>query len=432
MKKHLKTTFCLLILTIFLFSSLVDGARNNTTVTILSGSAGIEAELFKSAAQRYMKKHPQVKVRVMEVPEKVEQRLAFFLQLLESKNSKIDIYEFDVIWPSLLEKHFINLNKYGGKKIASRYFKSLIENNTVNRKLVAIPLFVDAGLLYYRSDLLQKYNLKPPKTWDQLEKSAQIIQKGERQKGNKDFWGFVWQGDKYEGLTCDALEWIYSNNGGTIISQDKKITINNQNAIAMLDRAAGWVGSISPPDVTKFTEEISRNFWQVGNAAFMRNWPYAYALGNADKSAIKGKFDVSPLPAGKNGKPAATLGGWQLAASKYSKNPKVAADLLFFFASAQEQKYRAMKSSYLPTVKKLYQDRELIKNKPFIGKLYNVFINTVARPSTPTGIHYNEVSSKFFYSVHAVLTGKKDAATALKQLEKDLQKITGFQVGRVQ
>ena len=124
---------------------------------------------------------------------------------------------------------------------------------------------------------------------------AQTIMDGERADGNQDFWGYVWQGNAYEGLTCDALEWVYSSGGGTIVSPEKVITIDNEAAAAALDRAAGWVGTISPPGVTGMMEEESRAVWQGGNAAFMRNWPYAYNLGKADDSAIAGMFDVTSL-----------------------------------------------------------------------------------------------------------------------------------------
>jgi len=236
----------------------------------------------------------------------------------------------------------------------------------------------------------------------------------------------VWQGNAYEGLTCDALEWIKSSNGGSIISPDKMITINNQNAIDAIDRAAGWVGTISPPGVTSFGEEDARNMWQAGNAAFMRNWPYAFSLGNADDSAIKGKFDVSPLPAGPNGSPAATLGGWQLAVSKYSNHPDVAADVAMFLASPAEQKIRAIQGSFNPTIMSLYKDPQVLEAAPFFGSLYDVFTNAVARPSTATAPNYNEVSTAFFNAVHDVLTGRENATDAMALLELDLQDITGF------
>jgi trehalose/maltose transport system substrate-binding protein len=255
---------------------------------------------------------------------------------------------------------------------------------------------------------------------------AATIQEGERAEGNADFWGYVWQGNAYEGLTCDALEWIASNDGGTIVTPDKVITINNPNAIEIVDQAAGWVDTISPPGVTGFGEEDARGVWQAGNAAFMRNWPYAYSLGNADDSVVKDKFDVSPLPAGK-GSPAATLGGWQLAVSKYSDHPAEAAAFALFLASYEEQKVRAIEASYNPTIKTLYEDADVLAATPFFGSLYDVFINAVARPSTATAPQYSDTSALFFRAVHSVLTGDSDATTAFAELELDLQDLLGFE-----
>jgi trehalose/maltose transport system substrate-binding protein len=239
----------------------------------------------------------------------------------------------------------------------------------------------------------------------------------------------VWQGNAYEGLTCDALEWIDSNGGGTIISPDKIITINNEAAVAAVDRAAGWVGTISPPGVTGFAEEDARNAFQAGNAAFMRNWPYAYSLGQSDDSAVKGLFDVAPLPAGDSGAGSAALGGWQLAVSKYSENPEVAADVALFLASSDEQKIRAIEGSFNPTIPALYEDAEVCAAQPFLCQLLDVFTNAAARPSTATAPQYNEVSTLFFQAVHGVLTGENDGANALAELELDLQDLLGFETG---
>ncbi|MGB0389663.1 MAG: extracellular solute-binding protein, partial [Ardenticatenaceae bacterium] len=213
----------------------------------------------------------------------------------------------------------------------------------------------------------------PPTTWEELEEMAQTIQDGE-QADNPDFVGYVWQGNAYEGLTCDALEWVASSNGGTVISPDGVITINNDAAIDAVNRAAGWVGTISPADVTGHQEEDGRKLFQGGNAAFMRNWPYAYSLGQGDESEIVDLFDVSPLPASNGGSPAAALGGWQLAVSKYSKNAEVAADVAYFLASPEQQKERAIELSLNPTIQSLYEDAEVLEASPFFGSLYDVFI----------------------------------------------------------
>ena len=246
----------------------------------------------------------------------------------------------------------------------------------------------------------------------------------------RSFWGFVWQGKSYEGLTCDALEWIYSSGGGTIVSPDGVITINNERAIEAIDRAAGWVGTISPNGVTNFAEEEARNMWQAGNAAFMRNWSYAFSLGNAEDSVIAGKFDVAPLPAGEAGESTATLGGWQLGVSKYSDNPDIAADVALFMASPEEQKIRAVEGSYTPTIAALYEDPEVLAAAPFFGSLYQVFTNAVARPSTVTAPNYAEVSRIFSTAVHSVLTGDETAANAMAIAEVDIQDLTGLETGQ--
>ena len=355
-----------------------------------------------------------MEVRVIDTPDLATDRYGLYLQFFEARSSDIDVYQIDVIWPGDLAEHLLDLYEFGAKEIADEHFPAIIENNTVDGRLVGIPWFTDAGLLYYRTDLLEKYGLEVPKTWAEFEEVARIIQKGERAEGNEDFWGFVWQGNAYEGLTCNALEWICSNGGGTIISPDGVITINNPNAIEAIEMAARWVGTISPAGVTGFAEEDARSLFQSGNAAFMRNWPYAYALGQSEESVIAGKFDVASLPAGRSGHGAATLGGWQLAVSKYSNNPEIAADVALFMASPEEQKIRAIKGSFTPTIMTLYEDPEVLESAPFFGTLYDVLINAVARPSTVTAPNYNEVSTLFFRAVHSVLPGLKMQPLLLK------------------
>jgi trehalose/maltose transport system substrate-binding protein len=173
--------------------------------------------------------------------------------------------------------------------------------------------------------------------------------------------------------------------------------------------------------VTAYGEEDARGVWQNGNAAFMRNWPYAFSLGNADDSVIAGEFDVSPLPGVTAGNGAATLGGWQLAVSKYSDHPEEAAKLAFFLASEAEQKTRAIVGSLNPTIESLYSDADVLEAAPFFGSLFDVFTSAVARPSTATAPQYSDTSSLFFNAVHSVLTGNSNAEDAFLELELDLQ-----------
>jgi trehalose/maltose transport system substrate-binding protein len=165
--------------------------------------------------------------------------------------------------------------------------------------------------------------------------------------------------------------------------------------------------------------------FQSGNAVFMRNWPYAWSLSQGDDSPIKGKVGVSALPkGGAEGRNAATLGGWQLSVSKYSKNAEAAADLVMYLTSKDEQKRRAVIGSYNPTIASLYQDKEVLDANPFFGSLYDTFVSAVPRPSTATGSKYNQVSNEFWNATHSVISGKQNAETSVAALEKKLNRLS--------
>jgi trehalose/maltose transport system substrate-binding protein len=365
-----------------------------------------------------------INVQVIRGDRSATDRLATYRQQLSSGSGDADVYQIDVIWPGILAEFAEDLKP--GLGDTTGFFPAIIQNNTVGGKLVAVPWFTDAGLLYYRTDLLQKYGYtKPPATWAELEEMAKKIQAGER-ASNPDFWGFVWQGKAYEGLTCAALEWQVSNGGGSIIEPDGTVSVNNAQTVAAFERAKGWVSTISPPGVTTYQEEEARGVWQAGNAAFMRNWPYAFALGQAPDSAIKGKFDVTLMPKGDGEKArnADTLGGWQLMVNKNSQNKEAAVEFVKFLTSPEVQKARALELSNLPTRPALYDDPDVLKLNPYYKPLKDVFSGgAVARPSTVSADLYNDVSTAYFTAVNQVLTGQQDAKTAVANLETEIKKL---------
>ena len=202
-------------------------AEGVVTLTWVGPGPGAEFEFRKEQAERWNAANPDIQVRLIEGPVSATDRYGLYLQAFQAQSTDIDVMQIDVIWPGDLAEHLIDFNEYGGAEAVAGDFPAIVQNNTVDGRLVGLPWFTDGGLLYYRSDLLEKYGFSgPPATWDELEQMAQTIQDGERAEGNQDFWGYVWQGAPYEGLTCDALEWVYSSGGGTIISPDKLITIN--------------------------------------------------------------------------------------------------------------------------------------------------------------------------------------------------------------
>lgn len=355
-------------------------------------------------------------VTVLSGPAASSDVLALYQQQLAAGNPDIDLYEVEVVWAGLLGNHFIDLKPYtnGAENI---HIQSAIESNTAKGRLVAMPLYLDVGMVLYRKDLLDKYAQPVPETWQELVKVATFIVQAEREAGNKKLWGLVFQGRAYEGLTCCALEWINAFGGGTIIDSDGRVTVNNPNAVAALKEAASWIGTIAPKRVLTYSEEEARGLFQSGNAVFMRNWPYAWGLGESEYSPIKGKIGIMPVPKGSaTGNSSGVLGGWSLAVSKYSKNQEAAADLLLYMTSKEGQKHLSLSGSYTPSVLELIPDhRAKIK--------IDLFKNALPRPATITGSKYHRMSSEFYTAVHSVLSGKSSAENALSKLESSLQQL---------
>ncbi|MFE0754550.1 ABC transporter substrate-binding protein [Inquilinus sp. NPDC058860] len=395
------------------------------TVTISCGSAGAEQPQCQQGVKAWAEKTGNT-VKVVAAPQSTSDQLALYQQILTAQSGDIDVFQIDVIWPAILGSHFIDLKPYADQAAIGQHFPTIIQGLTIDDHLLALPWFTDAGLLYYRQDLLDKYKLKVPETWAELTESAKTIQDGERQAGNDRFFGFVFQGRAYEGLTCDGLEWVASFGGGTIVGQDGKITVNNPQAAKALDLAASWIGTIAPDGVLNYMEEDARGVFQSGNAAFMRNWPYAYSLVNSGDSPVKGKIATAPLPKGdgEGARHAATLGGWNLAVSKYSAHPKEAADLVLYLTGKEEQKRRAIDATFQTTIPALYDDPEVLKAQPFFAQLKAAFESAVARPSAITGERYNEVSTLFWNAVHNTLSKQGDGAANLAQLQKELNRLS--------
>ncbi|MFN8451857.1 MAG: ABC transporter substrate-binding protein [Anaerolineae bacterium] len=394
--------------------------EGTATINVTSGAVGAELEESQAAGARYMALCPNITINFVEMPDSTTDRLALYQQFWAAQSSDLDVYYVDVIWAGIIAPHMVDLKQYLTQDTIDLYFPDMIAGQTINDQLVAIPWFTDAAGLYYRTDLLEKYGVEVPTTWAELETAAQTIQDGERAAGNADFYGYVWQGNSYEGLTCDAHEWLVSETGNSFITPDGVVNVNNQAFIDALDRATAWVGGISPEAVTTYQEEESRAVWQAGNAAFMRNWPYAYGLGNADDSVIKGSFGYAPLPTGET-RAAACLGGWQLGVSKYSKNVEAAVSVAEFLASPSEQKARALSPQGAnPTIPSVYDDPD-VAAYPLFTAMKDILPTAFARPSGVTAANYGQASEIFYTGVHDVLTGQNDAQTAVEDMETDLQ-----------
>ncbi|WPC06841.1 ABC transporter substrate-binding protein [Pseudomonas benzenivorans] len=392
-------------------------------LTISCGAVGAELQLCREGVEAWSKQTGH-SVEVVSTPNSATERLSFYQQILSAQSSDIDIIQIDVVWPGMLANHLLDLNEVLPTASTQGYFQAQLDNATVAGRLVTLPWFTDSGLLYYRKDLLEQYGKPVPQTWDELTATAKAIQQAERDAGNANMWGYVFQGRAYEGLTCNALEWIGSHPGGALIDPQGQIAVDSPATRQALSLAKSWVGDISPRGVLNYTEEEGRGVFQSGNAVFMRNWPYVWALAQSADSAVKDKVAIAPLPkGGPDGKHASTLGGWGLSISRYSAQPKLAGELVAYLTSAREQKHRALVSAYNPVIESLYQDPELLAAMPYYSDLHAILSDGVMRPASITGDRYPRVSNALFDRVHGVLAGETPVDQAVSELHGELKRI---------
>jgi trehalose/maltose transport system substrate-binding protein len=387
-------------------------------ITFVGDSVG-NGHIRDLALAKRFTKDTGIKVSVVPHPAASDQSYAQLARAFSSKSSSIDVAMIDVVWPGAFAPYLVNLKPKLGKQ-SKIHSAGIVQADTVGGKLVAMPWFGDFGLLYYRTDLLKKYGYSgPPKTWSDLFKMAKKIQDGE-QKSNPNFAGFVFQGNAYEGLTCDSLEWIASAGGGHFIDNGK-VTIDNPKARTILDAMRVQIGKITPHGVTTYQEDQTEHAFDNGDAAFARNWPYQYGIGAGAGSKVKGKFSVAPLPHGSNGTSVATVGGWQLAVSKYSKHKAAAIEFVRYMTSKAVEKFDAITNSNVPTIPALAKDKQVVRTNPYL-KPATANVARVARPARFLGTHYNEASKVIYQGINQILTGTS-ANRVLPQIKSRLEQI---------
>jgi len=423
MAKRLLTAGLIFVVVLFTEPGCHSTGRDaGTTLTVIE-QAWLGSDPVLGAELAEYTRQTGIRVQVLPAPESAVEQLATWRKLLESEAEVPDIYAIDVIWPAILGDNLIDLRPYVPAEEIAAHFSELVANYTVNGRLVALPYLMAEGLLFYRTDLLHEYGYRtPPKTWEELESMARRIQVGERAKGNKNFWGFVWEGAPSEALTCNALEWQVSEGGGTILDENGRVTVNNPQTIRAWSRAARWVGSISPPGVTAYKEWDAFNMWQAGQAAFMRHWTLAYLVAHGENSPTRNRFDIAPLPRGGTGI-AAILGGNGYGVSRHSRHPREAAMLVRFLTSREEQARRCRTSAGPPTIPALYENAEILAANPYFSRMLQMRKGIALRPSIPAGKMYPEVSRAYYEAVHAVLTQRQSAASAASDLQEQLVKM---------
>ena len=380
-------------------------------------------QVWDEAVREFERQNPGIKI-IREIgPHSSTQFHDLLTQKLRNRDTALDVFFMDVIWPAEFASAgwALPLNRYFSAGEQDKFLQPPILANRYQGNIFGVPLFIDAGLLYYRKDLLEKYGLPPPRTWPELVEQAQSILAREQ---DPNLVGFSGQFKQYEGLICNMMEYILGNGGALWDEKRLASAIHQPRAVEAVRFVRDHIiGQIAHRGVLADEEPESLAVFSQGRAIFHRNWPYAWKAANDPKeSRIAGRVGMTPLPAFPGHKGVATLGGWQLAISRFSTKPDLAWRFVSFMTSPAIQKRIALSTGRAPTRRALYDDPELLATLPQLKSFLEIFERAVPRPRTPVYVPLSNIMQRYFSSVLALPNTDIDgrAAFAARDMERVL------------
>ena len=394
------------------------GGGEGEKITFAVGGAPNELAYWEKVIGEFQRQS-NIKVEMLRKPSNTDHQRQSLIISLKAEMSDPDVFLMDVAWVGLFAAAGW-LEPLGKDFDRTPFFQTVIHSvDTMDGRLIALPVYMDGGVLYYRKDLLKLSGLEgPPKTWGELLSSGKKVQEQVRE-ANPKFYGFVWTGAQYEGLITVFME--FAGTDGGFIRHGAGVCLNSPANLAALSFMHDliWKDKISPPNTyTTMREEQVRTYFQEGNAMYERNWPYAWSLHQAKSSKVRGKTAVAPVPGPQENTSASTLGGFHIGVSAFSDVKDAAEKFVRFVTSFSCQKEMVLRLGWNSGRQDLYRDRELLRKAPHLRELMVVFQRSRPRPLVP---YYSQISAVAQRQINAVLANKVSPEKALADADREIE-----------
>ncbi len=369
---------------------------------------------------RFNEQNQGITVKLREMPADSGQHFDQLNTQFQSGETSIDVIGGDVVWPAQFAAngYIADLSDRFPEDERRAFLPATIEANTYEGKVYGVPWYTDAGMLYYRQDLLEKSGFsEPPKTWDELKGMAAKVRED---SGTR--YGYVFQGADYEGGVVNALEYIWTSGGDVL--DGETVVINSPEARRGLEIERSMVAEgVAPEGVSQYKEQESASLFLGGGAVFMRNVPRMYALASdpAESKIDPATIGIAAMPVAEEGLQSySSLGGWNLFLNANSKQADAAYEFIRFMSAPEQQKIRSVEGSVLPTRKELYEDPEVLEKVRVAELGQEAIQNTRPRPISP---YYSDMSLKMAEQFVRSLRGNVTPEEALGVLEGELEEI---------
>jgi multiple sugar transport system substrate-binding protein len=363
----------------------------------------------------------EIQVKWREMPALSADYLEQLQAELQSGQSSVDLIGGDVIWPAQFAANgwILDLSDRFTAGMRQDYLEGPLGSVLYEGKVWGVPWYTDAGMFYYRKDLLEDSGFsEPPKTWDEMKEMAEMV----RQDAGIRY-GYVFQGSQDEGGVVDALEHVW-NAGGDVLDGERVIIDSPEAAQGLTLRRSMIVDGVAPQASGDYTTQESQATFTNGDVVFMRNWPFVYGLlSDPETSRVKpDQVDIAPLPvADETDRSFSGLGGWNFMVNATSEGKLEEIWTFIEYMSAPEQQRTfALESARLPTLRSLYEDEEVLEKLPVAALGREALESARPRPVSP---YYSDMSLAMAEQFNAALKGEVPVEQALENLQSELQNI---------
>jgi multiple sugar transport system substrate-binding protein len=399
---------------VILFFGLPALTQQPVTLTILTPA--IDAAQWKPLIDDFEAQNRGIRLNVVRGPANTNRVEDLYTSAFLLGNSPYDLVYMDVIWvPKFAAAGWLmDLSNRMTEAELAEFLKGDLNGGRYKGKLYRIPLRSDAGMLYYRTDLLQQGGYQPPETFDQLLQVARSLQK---QSGTA--WGYLWQGRQYEGIAAMFVEILHGFGGFWVNPETLQVGLDRPAAVRAVEFLRQTIAlGVSPPGVTTYSEEETRILFQNGKAVFLRSWPYVWGL--AGNSPIQGKFDSKPMVHIPGARSGSCLGGWGLGISQMTKHPKEAWRAIQFLTSESAQRKLTLDTGYAAARRSLYNDPQILAKYSYYSKLLEVVEKTVLRPPVAQYAQASDILQRY---LSAALTGRMSAERAMNHAAAETRRL---------
>jgi multiple sugar transport system substrate-binding protein len=381
-----------------------------------------QAAYLTEIISQFEAEHPHIRVREQLLPSSSDEQHQFYVINLQGSSEDLDVLDMDIIWvPEFSRAGWLaDLTSSIPASALAPLHAAALQADWSRQKLYAVPWFVDAGVLYYRKDLLEKYGMAPPETYSELARSATVVLAGER---DPRLMGFLWQGMQYEGLVCTALEFIRGN-GADVFNESGRPDLTSAPVLDALRFMNGLIrqSDVSPALVTTLDEENARHIFQSGRAIFLRSWPYAWPLLQEAGSPVSGRVGMTMVPHFSGHESAPTLGGFHLGVNSRSRHPEEASTFIRYMISRDVQRQVLLHLGVLPADTQLLAEADLRQRVPQLSVLMPMLARAQPRPVTP---YYLMISQILQPELSAVVSGFRSPEQAMHSANQQIEHLLG-------